>query len=85
MSLANLYSSTFFYLLHFPTALTLSTSDNLGIKASVRFEDCVFSQNTAVEVGGALGVAFHRPSVNHQGIDPLEIMNWYVMLLLLLL
>lgn len=46
----------------------------LGIFA--KFEGCLFAENSAVEVGGALGAAFHVLAQAAQSIHPLEFINW---------
>ncbi len=42
----------------------------------VVFEECIFTDNLGVEVGGALGVGFYLPSASQEQIQPVEIRNW---------
>lgn len=58
------------------TALSLLTSDNLKIGVAMVIQQCNFINNTANEVGAALGVALNLPSASQEGIQPLEIKDW---------
>ncbi len=57
-------------------ALALVTSERLRIGVQVIFEECNFTENSVVEVGGALGVGFNLPSASQEEIRPVEIRDW---------
>ena len=59
-----------------PAAVNVLTLEDGQLGIFTRFENCSFSDNSAVEVGGALGAAFYILSRAAQSINPLEIVDW---------
>ena len=53
----------------------------LGIFA--HFKNCMFMENSAVEVGGAFGVAFYILVKSAQSILPLQFIDWLVQKLII--
>ena len=52
------------------------TLDDGQLGIFTKFENCLFSDNSAVEVGGAIGAAFYILTRGAQSINPLEIVDW---------
>lgn len=59
-------------------AINVSALDDGQLAIFAHFKNCLFEENSAVEVGGAFGVAFYILAQSSQSIQPLEFIDWSV-------
>ena len=56
----------------------MSALDDGQLGVFAHFKNCLFTENSAVEVGGAFGVAFYILAQSAQSILPLQFIDWLV-------
>lgn len=59
-------------------AINESALDDGQLGIFAHFKNCLFVENSAVEVGGAFGVAFYILAQSAQFIRPLQFIDWLV-------
>ena len=60
------------------SAINVSALDDGQLGIFAFFKNCFFADNSAIEVGGAFGVAFHILAQSAQFIQPLQFIDWLV-------